>query len=122
MRVPKQNNAGGRRAAAMFRQCAFLFLAAFPLVAQHETLMNRIRPLAGKHLACAAVYGFYGSGRPRLIVAGIDKGNFSDAGELLLVRLPDAASGRGVVLDRMMLEGGAMELSFIRLLDPKTSP
>lgn len=99
--------------------CAFLFLAALPLFAQDETLMNRIRPLAGKHLACAAVYSSYKSGRPRLVVAGIDKGNFSDAGELLLIRLPDAASGRGVVLDRMSLEAGAMELSFIRLVDPK---
>lgn len=118
MRDAKQNNAG-RRAAAMFRQCAFLLLVAFPLIAQDETLMNRIRPLAGRHLACAAVYSSYESGRPRLVVAGIDKGNFSDEGELFLVCLPDAASGRGVVLDRMSLDAGAMELSFIRLIDPK---
>ena len=81
--------------------------------------MKRIRPLVGKHLACAAAYSSYQSGRPRLVVAGIDKGNFSDDGELLLVRLPDAARGRGVVLDRMILDAGVLELSFIRLLDPK---
>lgn len=103
----------------MLRQCAFLFIIAFPLVAQDEMLMNRIRPLVGKHLACAAVYSSYQSGRPRLVVAGIDKGNFSDDGELLLVRLPDAATGGGVILDRMILDAGVMELSFIRLLDPK---
>ena len=108
-----------RRPAPIFRQCAFLLLLAFPLIAQDVTLMNRIRPLAGKDLACAAVYSSYKSGRPRLVVAGIDNGNFSDDGELLLVRLPDAARGRGVVLDRMRLEAGAIELSFIRLVDPK---
>ncbi len=117
MRDAKQNNAGRR--AAIFGQCVLLFLVAIPLIAQDETLMNRIRPLAGKYLACAAVYSSYKSGRPRLVVAGIDKGNLTYPGELLLVRLPDAASGRGVVLDRMSLEAGAMELSFIRLLDPK---
>jgi hypothetical protein len=82
-------------------------------------IINRVRLFAGKHVACAAVYSSYDSGRPRLVVAGIDKGNFSDAGELLLVRLPDATSGRGVVLDRLILDAGAMELSFIPLLDPK---
>lgn len=35
--------------------------------------MDRIRPLVGKHLACAAVYR-YESGRPRLVIAGIDEG------------------------------------------------
>jgi hypothetical protein len=119
MRVSKQNNPCGRRAAAMFRRCIFLFLFAIPLVAQDEALMNRVRPLAGEHLACAAVFSSYGSGRPRLVVAGIDQGHFGDDGELLLVRFPDAARGRGVVLDRMTLDAGVMELSFVRLLDPK---
>ncbi|HXH94469.1 MAG TPA: hypothetical protein VNN25_23025 [Thermoanaerobaculia bacterium] len=117
MRKTKQSNA--MRPAPIFRRCAFLLLVAFPLIAQDVTLMNRIRPLAGKDLACAAVYSSYKSGRPRLVVAGIDEGNFGDNGELLLIRLPDAASGRGVVLDRMRLEAGAMELSFIPLVDPK---
>ncbi len=97
----------------------FLLLFAFPTLAQDDALLQRVRPIAGKFASCAAVYSRYASGRPRLVVAGTDLGHFDTAGELLLIRLPDAKGGRGKVVDRLETEAGVMELAFVHLVDPK---
>jgi hypothetical protein len=99
------------------RRLALLLLIASSLQAQTEPdpLLSRI----GTRYSCALVYSQYTSGRPRLVVAGVDPGEFGDRGEIVLIRLPDSRRGRGVVLDRLETEAGVMEMSFVRLIDDR---
>ena len=99
------------------RRLALLLLIVFSLHAQTErdALFSRI----GTRYACALVYSHYPTGRPRLVVAGVDPGSFEDRGEIALIRLPDSRRGRGVVLDRLRTEAGVMEISFVRLIDAR---
>ena len=62
------------------RRLALLLLIAFSLHAQTERdpLLSRI----GTRYACALVYSHYPTGRPRLVVAGVDPGSFEDRGEI----------------------------------------
>jgi hypothetical protein len=78
-----------------------------------DPLLSRI----GKRFTCALVYSHYASGRPRLVVAGVDTGDFDDRGELVLVRLPDSCRGRGVVVHRIATDAGIVELWFVHLID-----
>jgi hypothetical protein len=94
-------------------------ILAFLFAQSHEALLARLRPIAGRDLSCAAVYSKYASGRPKLVLAGLDEERSDKPGALLLVRFPDAKKGKGVIVDRMKLEVGVLELSFVRLLDAR---
>jgi hypothetical protein len=88
---------------------------------QDPVLLARL----GNRFRCALVYSHYASGRPKLVIAGVDGPLFNPdsdepnakRGELALIRLPDSRRGHGVVVDRIITDDGIVELWFVHLID-----
>jgi hypothetical protein len=88
---------------------------------QDPVLLARL----GNRFRCALVYSHYASGRPKLVIAGVDRDPFNEEtdepnarrGELALIRLPDSRRGHGVVVDRIITDDGIVELWFVHLID-----
>ena len=91
-----------------------LFAVASVRADDQQALIDRLA-IADVRSDGAGIYSRYASGRPRLVVVA----RYMDfyEGEILLVRLPDKARGRGTVLDRIERVNGAFGVRFMRLID-----
>jgi hypothetical protein len=102
----------------MSRACIvlFLFLACPAMAGEKEDLLARL-DIAGLQPDGVGVYSRYKDRRPRLVIAA-RYFDFSN-GEVLLVRFPDRDGVKGKIVDRYDPEAGALEVTFLPLIDRK---
>jgi hypothetical protein len=95
---------------------AALLLLALPAFADGDSLPRRLAPLLGDGHILTLTYRTYRSGRPRLVVAAVEREE--ERGEVLLVRFPDARGGRPRVLHRLPFDSRPTELQLARATEP----
>lgn len=102
-----------------------LLLNAFPAAAvspweEQNALLDRIHHLVGDHLAYAAAYSLYASGRPRVVVAASQLAEpLEERGVIWLLRFPDSHRGPVKVLQKLDIDMRPVELQIVRLIDRK---
>ena len=99
---------------------AALLLLTLPAFAADDAVPRRLVPIVGDDRLYALTYRTYASGRPRLVVAAVQRESVDhdEFGEVLLIRFPDSPDGRPSVLDHLPIDWLPVQIELVRAIEP----